>query len=125
MDYNTSRNKLVIPEYGRNVQKMVEYAITLEDRQERNDLANQIVRIMAHMNVGAGNNGDYIHKIWDHLFIISDFHLDVDSPYPMPDKEKVESKPHPINYSDGRIRFRTYGRNLEKIIQVAIDLEEG
>ena len=125
MDYNTSRNKLVIPEYGRNVQKMVEYAITLEDKEKRNELANYIVRIMTQMHISAGYYGDYTHKIWDHLFIISDFNLDVDSPYPMPDREKIESKPQPIEYSDGRIKFRTYGRNLERIIEKAIELEPG
>lgn len=125
MDYNTSRNKLVIAEYGRNVQKMVEYAITLEDREKRNELAKYIVRIMTQMHVSSGSYGDYTHKIWDHLFIISGFKLDVDSPYPMPDKEKIESKPRVIEYSDGRIRHRTYGRNIEKIIDKAIELEPG
>lgn len=125
MDYNTSRNKLVIPEYGRNVQKMVEYALTIEDREKRNELANQIVRIMTQMHIKAGYYGDYTHKIWDHLFIISDFNLDVDSPYPMPDREKVKVKPQVIEYSDGRIRYRIYGRNLEKIVQEAIGFEDG
>lgn len=125
MEYNTSRNRLVIPEYGRNVQKMVEYAISLEDREKRNELANQIVKIMTQMHIKAGYYGDYTHKIWDHLFIISDFNLDVDSPYPLPDREKVQTKPIPIEYSDTRIKYKTYGKNLEKIIQKAIEFEEG
>jgi hypothetical protein len=125
MEYNTKRNRLVIPEYGRNVQKMVEYAITLEDKEKRNELAKQIVKIMTQMHISSGSYGDYTHKIWDHLFIISDFLLDVDAPYPLPDKSKIEKDPKPIEYSDGKIRHRTYGRNLQKIIQKAIEWEEG
>ncbi len=125
MDYNTSRNNILIPEYGRNVQKMVEYALTIEDREKRNVLAQRIIKIMTHMNVKAGNFGDVEQKIWDHLYIISDFKLDIDAPYPMPDREKVEAKPVPIEYSNGKIKNRTYGRNLEKIVQKAIDFEEG
>lgn len=125
MEYNTSRNKLVIPEYGRNVQKMVEYALALEDRDKRNELANFIVRIMTQMHIGSGNYGDYTHKIWDHLFIISDFKLDVDAPYPMPDPNKIQARPEQIAYSDGKIRYKTYGRNLEKIVDKAIEFEEG
>ena len=125
MDYNTSRNNILIPEYGRNVQKMVEYALTIEDREKRNDLALRIVKIMTQMHIKAGNYGDTNHKIWDHLFIISDYKLDVDAPYPMPDKEKVAAKPQVIEYSNGKIRNRTYGRNLEKIVQKAIEFEDG
>jgi len=125
MDYNTSRNKLVIPEYGRNVQRMVEYAIGIEDREKRNELAKYIVRIMTQMHLSAGYFGDYTQKIWDHLFIISDFNLDVDSPFPLPDRERIQSKPESVEYSDGKIRYRTYGRNLEKIIEKAVELEPG
>jgi len=116
---------MVILEYGRNVQKMIEHALTIEDREERNELARQIVRIMTQMQVGSGSYGDNAHKTWDHMFIISDFKLDVDGPYPMPDRETIKAKPEPIEYSDKRIRFKTYGRNLEKIVQKAIDFEEG
>jgi len=125
MEYNTKRNKLVIPEYGRNVQKMVEYDISIKDKEKRNELARLIVRIMTQMHISSGSYGDYTHKIWDHLFIISDFLLDVDSPYPLPDKSKIEKDPEPIEYSDGKIKHKTYGRNLQKIIQKAIEWEEG
>ncbi|OYT16993.1 MAG: methionyl-tRNA formyltransferase [Bacteroidetes bacterium 4572_77] len=125
MDYNTSRNHLLIPEYGRNVQKMVEYAISIEDEEEKNALVQRIIRIMTHMNQKSGNTTDVEHKIWDHLFIISDFKLDVEAPFPLPDREEVEAKPAPIEYTDGKIKNRTYGRNLEKIVQKAIEFEEG
>jgi len=124
MEYNTTRNKLVIPEYGRNVQKLVEFALTLEDKEERSKLAHYIVRIMMNYNAGSGY-GDTELKVWDHLYIISDFKLDVDSPFPIPDEEKIASPPKPMAYSDSSIRFRTYGKNLEKIIKIAIDFEDG
>jgi len=125
MEYNTSRNKLIIAEYGRNIQKMVEYALTIEDDEKRNALAKRIVAIMTSINTSTGNYDDISHKIWDHLFIISGFKLIVDSPFPMPDRDKVEAKPQVIEYNDGRIRNRTYGRNLENMIQKAIEFEEG
>ncbi|NOR87587.1 MAG: DUF4290 domain-containing protein [Bacteroidales bacterium] len=125
MEYNTARNRLVIPEYGRNVQRMVEHTISVEDREKRNELANYIVKVMTQMHLSTGSFGDYEHKIWDHLFIISDFALDVDSPYPIPDKDKSAVKKPDVVYSDRKIRYKTYGRNLEKIIEKAIELEDG
>lgn len=125
MEYNTSRNQISVPEYGRNVQKIVEYAISIEDREERTQLAKYLVRMMSQMDTSSGNYGDNEQKIWDHLFIISDYKLDVDAPYPMPDKEKILAKPKPMSYTDDKLRFRTYGRNLENIIAVAIEMEEG
>ncbi len=124
MDYNTSRNKLLIPEYGRNVQKLVELAISLEDKTERTQLAHYIVQIMLNFNNGA-HNIESEQKVWDHLFIISDFQLDVDAPYPMPDKNKIARKPNRVPYSDKSIRQKTYGRNMEAIIHEAIKFEEG
>jgi len=124
MDYNTSRNKLLIPEYGRNVQKLIEYALTIESKEERTQLAHYIVQIMLNFNNGA-HNIESEQKVWDHLFLISDYQLDIDSPYPMPDKEKKAIKPRRVPYADNGIRNRTYGRNMEAIIQVAVDFDEG
>ncbi len=125
MEYNTSRNQIVVPEYGRNVQKIVEYAVSLENREERNELAKFIVRMMTNINMSGGNNCDNEQMVWDHLFMISDFKLDIDAPYPMPDKAKLQSTPQRLSYADNELKFRTYGRNLEKIVEVAVNMEEG
>lgn len=124
MDYNTSRNKLLIPEYGRNVQKLIEFALSMEDREERTQLAHYIVQIMLNFNNGA-HNIESEQKVWDHLFLISDYKLDIDSPYPLPDKEKKAIKPQRVPYSDNNIRHRTYGRNMEAIIREAVKLDDG
>jgi len=125
MEYNTTRNKLIISEYGRNIQKMIEYATTIEDSEKRNKSANLIINIMAQMNPRIRESGDYKHKLWDHMFIISDFKLDVDSPYPKLTKNILYSKPEKISYQDNHIRFRHYGKNIENIINKAIEYEDG
>jgi hypothetical protein len=114
-----------MPEYGRNVQKMINYAITLEDREKRNKLAHIIVTIMSQMNPKMKDTGDFRQKLWDHLHIISDFKLDVDSPFPVPPKDILHSKPDPITYADNNIAYRHYGKNIKKIIDKAIEYEEG
>ena len=125
MEYNSQREHLIIPEYGRNIQKMVNYAKTIEDREKRNEAAKFIVSVMGSMNQQNKDAGDYRQTLWDHLFIISKFELDVDSPYPMPEKESLTRKPDKVLYSDNKIRFRHYGKNIEAIIKKAIEFEEG
>ena len=125
MEYNSQREHLIIPEYGRNIQKMVNYAKTIEDREKRNEAAKFIVSVMGSMNQQNKDAGDYRQTLWDHLFIISKFELDVDSPYPMPEKESLTRKPDKVLYSDNRIRFRHYGKNIEAIIKKAIEFEDG
>lgn len=125
MEYNSQREQLIIPEYGRNIQKMVDYAKTIEDRKKRTETAKFIVSVMASMNQQNRDAGDYKQTLWDHLFIISKFELDVDSPYPMPAKEILGRKPEKVEYSDNRIRFRHYGKNIEAIIKKAIEFEDG
>ena len=124
-DYNTRRPDMVIPEYGRNIQKMVEHAISVEDREERNKVAQSIINVMGQLNPHLRDITDFKHKLWDHIFIISDFKLDVDSPYPIPDKETIFKKPEPLGYPQSRIRFKHYGKNTEEIIAKAIDMEDG
>ncbi len=124
-DYNTRRPDMVIPEYGRNIQKMVEHAISVEDRDERNKVAQSIINVMGQLNPHLRDITDFKHKLWDHIFIISDFKLDVDSPYPIPDKETIFKKPEPLNYPQSRIRFKHYGKSTEGIIAKAIEMEEG
>ncbi len=126
LEYNTERNRLIIKEYGRNIQKMIEYALTIEDYEQRTETAMAIVKVMSQINPEdkdnltskkAGENKDYWHKLWDHLFIISDFKLDVDSPFPKPTPESRELKSVKHNYRKERIIFRTYGRNIQNIIK--------
>lgn len=125
MEYNTQRNKLVIPEYGRNIQKMIEQCIAIEDRNERTRFAYLIVNIMGQMTPKGKESGDMKQKLWDHLYIISDFRLDIDSPYPPPNKDVLQARPKPLKYSDDDFKYRHYGRNIEKIIKKAADYPEG
>ena len=125
MEYNTSLSKLIIPEYGRNVQKMVHSIIGIEDREKRNHQAKSIIEVMGNLNPHLRDVPDFKHKLWDHLFIMSDFHLDVDSPYDRPSKESFEEKPEMLKYSDNNIKFRHYGKILPLIIKRTIDLDEG
>ena len=125
MEYNTSLSKLIIPEYGRNVQKMVHSIIAIEDREKRNHQAKSIIEVMGNLNPHLRDVPDFKHKLWDHLFIMSDFHLDVDSPYDRPSKESFEEKPEMLKYSDNNIKFRHYGKILPLIIKRIIDLDEG
>lgn len=125
MEYNTSLPHLIIPEYGRNVQKMIDFACTVEDKEERNRVARAIIDIMGQLNPHLRDVNDFRHKLWDHLFIISDFKLDVDSPYPRPSKETFQTKPDRVNYPHDDIKFKHYGKIVEKLIEKAIAMEEG
>lgn len=123
--YNTERVTLHIPEYGRNVQKMVDYLKTIEDREKRNEQARAVVKVMEILNPAVHLQEDYEQKLWDHLHIISDFSLDVDSPYPLPAIEKLHEKPKPVPHSDRPIKATHYGRNIESIIDLIAEHEEG
>ncbi|MCB0380021.1 MAG: DUF4290 domain-containing protein [Flavobacteriales bacterium] len=124
-DYNTRRPQMIIPEYGRNIQKMVEHAITVEPREERNKVAQSIINVMGQLNPHLRDIVDFKHKLWDHLFIISDFKLDVDSPYPIPDKETIFKKPEPLAYPQNKIKFKHYGKSVENFIAEAIKMKDG
>ena len=124
-DYNTRRPQMIIPEYGRNIQKMVAHAKTLKDKEERNKIANAIISVMGQLNPHLRDIADFKHKLWDHLFIISNFELDVDSPYPIPDKETIFEKPEKMDYPTKKIKFKHYGKSVEDLINVAITFEEG
>lgn len=125
MEYNTTRDKLIISEYGRNVQKLVKEAMKIEDREKRTQFAKIIVQIMGQLNPSVRESTDFKHKLWDHLHIIADFKLDVDGPYDPPSREKLQAKPDQIEYSTNKIRFRTYGSNIARIIEKATELEDG
>ena len=125
MEYNTQRDKLVVPEYGRNVQKMVDICMTMEDREKRNAYAKSIIVAMSQVNPKGKDSPHYLQTLWDHLFIISDYKLDVDSPYEKPKREERDERPEPLKYKSSSITYRPYGAYLEKMIKRTIDLPEG
>ncbi len=125
MEYNTTRGRLVIPEYGRNVQKMIEAAVQEPDKEKRNNLAKVIIRVMGQINPHLRDVADFNHKLWDHLFIISDFKLDVDSPFPIPTSEILDVKPEKLLYKTKKFKYMHYGRNIEMIIEKIATLEDG
>jgi len=124
-DYNTQRKRMALPEYGRNVQKMVDHIKTIADRDERNRAAKTIIQIMGNLNTNIRDIGDFKHKLWDHLALIADFELDIDSPYPVPEASKFIEKPKQIPYGQGGIRYLHYGRLIELMIDAASEMEEG
>ncbi len=124
MEYNTSREKLKLPEYGRNVQKMVLQMKAIEDRDERTRTAYAIVGVMGNMFPHLRDVNDFKQKLWDHLMIMSDFDLDIDAPYPLPTREFLEVKVEKVPYQDNRIRIMHYGKIVEEMIQSAIDKED-
>ena len=123
--YNTERVRLYIPEYGRNVQKMVEYLKTIEDRQKRNEQARAIIKVMEILNPAVHLQDNYEQKLWDHLFIISGFDLDVDAPYPMLAPESLNEKPHAVPLQTKPVKATHYGRNIESMIDLVAEKEDG
>jgi hypothetical protein len=125
MEYNTSLPKMIIPEYGRNIQKMIDFAIAVEDREERNKVARAIIDVMGQLNPHLRDVTDFKHKLWDHIFIISEFKLDVDSPYPKPTAETFQTKPDRVLYPSNDIRYKHYGKTVERIIAKGREYPEG
>jgi hypothetical protein len=124
MEYNTERNHLGMKEYGRHVQKMVEYLLTIEDKEKRQQQAHCVIELMGFVNPHLKNVEDFRHKLWDHLFFISDFTLEVDSPYPIPQKETYKLKPDPIPYPKRHPKYAHLGKNLEVVIDKALKEED-
>lgn len=125
LEYNTERGKLLISEYGRIIQKMIQVAVEEPDREKRQTIALEIIKLMGQLNPQLRDVADYKHKLWDHLFVMSDFKLDVDSPYPIPTPETIKAKPSPLVYPQSRIRYRFYGKIVPKMIEQVAELEEG
>ena len=125
LEYNTERTGLIIPEYGRHIQKMVDQAVGCPDKKERNKMAKAIIGVMGNLNPHLRDVPDFQHKLWDQLFIMSGFNLDVDSPFPKPSKEIFEEKPEKLNYPQNHPKYRFYGNNIKKMIDVAINWDEG
>ena len=123
MDYNTQRKNLIFPEYGRNIQKMVDICKKIEDREERIRTANAIVAIMGNLHPHLRDVPDFKHKLWNHLALMADFDLDIDWPYKTPDREELAKRPDPMPYSSKNTRHRHYGRNIDSMLAKINDLE--
>lgn len=125
LEYNSERNHLIIPEYGRHVQKMVEHCIEEKDKDKRSKMAQATVEVMGSINPNHRDANDFQQKLWDQFFIICDFKIDIDSPYPMPDKEEIFKKPEPLPYPQNHPKYRFYGNNISLMIDEAIKVEDG
>lgn len=124
LEYNSQRSHLIIPEYGRHLQKLIDQATAIEDREERNKAAKYIISVMGSLNPHLRDVPDFQHKLWDQLFIMSDFRLDVDSPYPIPSKDILTQKPDRLQYPQNFPKYRFYGNNIKYMIDVANSWEE-
>ncbi|HUW94119.1 MAG TPA: DUF4290 domain-containing protein, partial [Bacteroidales bacterium] len=124
-DYNTQRKRMALPEYGRNVLKMIEHIKTIKDDEERNRAAKTIIQIMGNLNPNLRDLTDFKHKLWDHLMIIADFDLELDGPYPAPDKTKLVAKPNQVPYHNGEIKYAHYGRIIPLLIDAASEMDDG
>lgn len=125
LQYNTKRTRLIIPEYGRHVQLMINQILETQDREERNKMARAVIGIMGNMNPHLRDVPDFQHKLWDQLFIMSNFQLDVDSPFEKPQQEVLEQKPDRLAYPQRNPKYRFYGNNIKSMIDVAMNWEDG
>ena len=125
LEYNTEREHLIIPEYGRHIQKMINHAIVQDSKEERNKLAKAIISVMGNMQPHLRDVPDFQHKLWDQLFIMSDFKLDADSPFEKPSKENLSLVPEPLAYPQNYPKYRFYGNNIKTMIDAAAKWEEG
>ncbi len=126
--YNTNMEKLTIPEYGRNVQKMIEHAKKIENKEERNKAAKVIIKVMDLISPGPKNNSnseEHLQKLWSHLHIISNFELNVDSPFELPTKENYQSRPDDVPYPSNAIKYGHYGKIMEDMVKAATEFKEG
>ncbi|GAA0748704.1 MULTISPECIES: DUF4290 domain-containing protein [Flavobacteriaceae] len=125
LEYNTEREHLIIPEYGRHLQKMINYAKELPTKEERNKVSKAIISVMGNLQPHLRDVPDFQHKLWDQLFIMADFELDADSPYPQPSKDELQARPEPLTYPQNHPKYRFYGNNIKTMIDVANTWEEG
>ncbi|MCL1669479.1 DUF4290 domain-containing protein [Elizabethkingia ursingii] len=125
MEYNTERTPLYMPEYGRLIQSLVEHCKALPTKEERNEMANAIIAFIGQRNPHLRDEENYNHKLWDHLFILADYNLDVDSPYPIPTAEELQQKPKRLEYPSYDNEYKFYGKSILQLIDKAISLPEG
>ena len=124
MEYNTQKKKLLLPEYGRNIQKMVDHILTIENRDERNRAAKTVIDVMGNLYPHLRDVPDFRHKLWDHLAIMAGFQLAIDAPYPLPSIDKLNEKPEKLAYSTNRIRYKHYGKLVDKLIDKIRELDD-
>src|SRR5687768_1922654 len=124
MEYNTTRNELIMREYGRHVQKMIEHVLSIDDAERRQANSQAVIELMGFLNPHLKNVEDFRHKLWDHLFLIADFKLDVKSPYPIPTRETLKAKPDRLNYPKRYPRYNHLGKNIEIVIDKALQEED-
>jgi hypothetical protein len=125
LEYNSERSLMIIPEYGRHIQKLVNHCIGLESEEERKKMANAIVDVMGNLQPHLRDVPDFKHKLWDQIFIMSDFQLNIESPYGTPDQEELQAKPEPLAYPKLASKYRFYGHNIQTMIKVALSWEDG
>jgi hypothetical protein len=125
LEYNTEREHLIIPEYGRHLQKMINHAVAQDSKEERNRLAKAIISVMGNMQPHLRDVPDFQHKLWDQLFIMSDFKLDAESPFDKPTEEQLNLRPEPLSYPQNFPKYRFYGNNIKTMIDVANTWEAG
>ena len=125
LEYNSERTTLIIPEYGRHIQKLVNHCKALPTKEERNTMAKAIVDVMGNLQPHLRDVPDFKHKLWDQLFIMANFDLDVEAPYPQPSKEEFLEKPEPLEYPKSASKYRYYGHNIQTMINVALSWEDG
>ena len=123
MDYNSQRKKLPLPEYGRNIQNMVDYLFTIEDRDKRNRSAQTVIDVMGNLYPYLRDVAEFKHKLWDHLAIMSDFKLDIDYPYDPPTPDILTEKPNIVPYHQNNIFYKHYGYIMESLIKKAAEIE--
>ncbi len=125
LEYNSERPLMIIPEYGRHIQKLVDHCVALETKEERNKMAQAIIDVMGNLQPHLRDVPDFKHKLWDQLHIMSDFRLDADSPYEKPSKEELQEKPEPLNYPKSASKYRFYGNNIQIMIDTALTWDNG
>ncbi len=125
LEYNSEREHLIIPEYGRHIQKLVNHCVAIEDDAERNKMANAIVKVMGNLQPHLRDVPDFQHKLWDQLFIMSDYKLETETPYPKPEREVLQAKPTVLDYPKSASRYRFYGNNIQIMIDTALSWDEG
>ncbi len=125
LEYNSERSLMIIPEYGRHIQKLVNHCIDLESEEERKKMANAIVDVMGNLQPHLRDVPDFKHKLWDQIFIMSDFKLNIESPFGTPDQEELQAKPEPLAYPKLASKYRFYGHNIQTMIKVALSWDDG